>query len=136
MKRYVAVIVLSAVMIMVGRYLSADAGGLVCPLDRKTAVKMMNEDHAKRVAYYTDLLKLTPDQSKKISDIMVEYRDRQLVEKDKFLNTMVAAINESDGRVKAVLTSDQIEKYEDAKAKQNDTLSQKMQNFFKSGMCY
>ncbi len=136
MKTSILALVLSAVVIMFAGYLSADDNGFVCPLDKKTAKKMMDEDHAKRVAYYTTLLNLTPDQSKKISDIMVEYRDRQLAKKDEFIQSQVDAVNESDRKIKAVLTPEQVDKYKEAQSNQNKTLGDKMRDWFQSGMCY
>jgi Spy/CpxP family protein refolding chaperone len=137
MKTAVTAVLLAALaFVPAGFALAADEEGLVCPLDKETAQKMMDDEHARRMEYYNGLLKLTPEQSKRISALMTEYRDRQLAEKDRFIASQVNAVNESDRRLKALLTPEQRQKYIEEQKKQNKSLSDKMRDWFQSGMCY
>ena len=114
----------------------AAAGDLVCPMDRNQAVEKMNAEHAKRIQAWTKVYNLTPEQSEKISKIMIKYRDKELDKKNDFVAGIVQTINESDKEIKSVLTPDQKDKYETAKFNENRDIAERIREWFSSGMCY
>ena len=136
MKRIFGVALCLGVLMQLSSVVIAADQGWVCPMDRKQAESKMKEDHAKRIEQWTKIYKLSPDQKDKISGIMIKYRDMELDQKDKLIDSIVTAINDSDAEIKAVLTPEQIDKYEEIKLNTHKDLGERMKEWFQSGMCY
>jgi Spy/CpxP family protein refolding chaperone len=105
-------------------------------MNKGEAQSTMATDHNARIDFLNKELKLSPEQKESVSNIMTEYRDKILDEKNKLIDDMVDAVNDSDAKIKAVLTAEQAKKYESLKEQQHQSLSDRMKEWFQGGMCY